>query len=202
MKKLFYFFVFLTVIIFVGSINIFLKINSNLNHIIGIDINLIIYLITTLICIYTSNKIFKKANLNKVKYYRRGIKITFANSFFATSIISMISACITYGFLEKILKNFNLGAGLINYTIFASKIWFISSPFIGLEVTVFRYFYEIGYFKTPIKYLIWKLMLFFIVSFLFYQERKLNCFIYSKAICDIFFLFLYSKICFEATIYI
>ena len=200
MKKIFYFFIILTLIIFITSINIFLKINSNFNHIIGIDINLILYLIIYIICIITINKIFKKANLKTSKNYRRDIKTAFANSFFISSLISIIYACIIYGFLKNILEIFNLKEGIINYCIFATKIWFISSPFIGLEVAVLKYFCELEYFKTPIKLLILKLLLFFIISFLFFEQRKASCFIYAKTLSDIIFLIYYTKICFDITL--
>lgn len=133
MKKIFYCFIFLTLITFIISINIFLKINSNLNHIIGVNINLILYLFITFLCIIKVNSIFKKSNLKDSKNYRKDIKIAFANSFFSSSIISIISACIIYGFSKNIFNFLNLKDGLINYTLFVSKIWFISSPFIRLR---------------------------------------------------------------------
>ena len=166
MKKLFYFLTILILIIFISSINIFLKINSDLNHIISININLALYLMIILICIFVVNRNFKKAKLNESKSYRKDMKIAFANSFFASSIVSIISACIIYGFLNNILELFKLKEGIINFTIFSMKIWFISSPFIGLEVTVFRYFYEIEYFKKPIKILIFKLLIFYFISYM------------------------------------
>lgn len=183
-----------------SSINIFLKINSDLNHIIGININLILYLIITIICVLVTNRIFKKANLKNSKRYRKDIKISFANSFFASSIVSIVSACIIYGALENILELFNLKEGIINYTIFSSKIWFISSPFIGLEITVFRYFHELDYFKIPIILLISKLLTFFVICVCFYFDKKINCFIYAKPICDIIFLIYYTRTCFDATL--
>lgn len=200
MKKIFYFFVIFTLILFVFSINIFFKIKSDLNHIIGIDINLILYLTITIICAIIINNIFKKANLKKSKNFRKDIKNTFSNAFFISSIISIISALIIYGFLKNILEIFNLKEGIINYTNFATKIWFISSPFIGLEVAIFRYFYEINYFKAPIKILIYKLLIFFVICFLFFSDRKTNCFIYAKPICDLIFLIYYTRICFDLTL--
>ena len=200
MKKIFYFFVIFTLILFVFSINIFFKINSDLNHIIGININLILYLIINLICIIVIDKTFKKAKLKKSTQYRKDIKNAFTNSFLVSSIISIISALIIYGFLKNILEIFNLKEGIINYINFIIQIWFISSPFIGLELVCFRYFYEIEYFNIPIKILIYKLLTFFIISCLFYEKRKLNCFIYSKPICDIIFLIYYTKICFDLTL--
>ena len=200
MKNLTNFLILLALIIFIISTNLFLKINSDLNHIIGININLLFYLVVTAICIFTVNRIFKKSKLSVSKNYRRDMKITFANSFFASSIISIVSACLIYGFLEKILEKFNISEGLINYTVFSAKIWFISSPFIGLEVTVFRYFYEIEYFKKPIKILLLKSLIFLLISVLFFAEKKVSCFIYAKPVCDIIFLFYYTRICFDTTL--
>lgn len=200
MKKTFYFFLILTFIILISSINIFLKINSDFHHIIGININLCLYLLIILICVFVINRIFRKAHLEYSKNYRKDIKNAFANSFFISSIISMVSAFIIYGFLENILELIHLKEGLINYCIFASKIWFISSPFIGLEIAVFKYYSEIEYLKVPIELLIYKLLAFFIISFLFYADRKTNCFIYAKPLCDIIFLFYYTKICFDITL--
>ena len=200
MKKFFYFFIILIFIIFVSIINIFLKINSDLNHIIGIDIILILHLLITCFCIIFTNKYFKKFDLKNSKNFRRDIKTAFANSFFTSSIISIVSACIIYGFLKNILELLNLKSGIINYCLFASKTWFISSPFIGLEVAVFKYFSTIEYFKKPIEILILKILLFFIISFLFYSTRKLNCFIYAKPICDLILLVYYSQICFGITL--
>ena len=137
MKKFFYCFLILISIIFISSINIFLKINSDLNHIIGVNINLILWFFIIFICIIKVNYIFKKANLNNSKKYRKDMKIVFANSFFSSSIISIISACIIYGFLKNFLQLLNLEKGLINYTYFVSKIWFISSPFIRIRSSNF-----------------------------------------------------------------
>lgn len=200
MKKIFYFLAILVLIVFITSVNIFLKIKSDFNHIIGIDINLFLYLIITIICLFTVNRHFKKANLDQSKTYKKDMKTVFANSFFVSSIISIVSALIIYGFLEKFLNFLNLKQGLINYTTFSMKIWFISSPFIGLEVTVFRYFKEINYFKIPIKLLIFKLIIFYIISALFFIDKKVNCFIYAKPICDMIFLLYYTKVCFDATL--
>ena len=200
MKKIFFFILFLTITIIITSINIFLKINSDFNHIIGIDINLILYFTITTICVFVINNIFKKSNLKDSKNFKKDIKNTFSNSFCISSIISIVFACIIYGSFKNILEIFNLKEGLINYTNFATKIWFISSPFIGLEVAIFRYFYEIDYFVIPIKILIYKLLIFFIISILFFSERKINCFIYAKPISDIISLIYYTRVCFDLTL--
>lgn len=200
MKKIFYVFLFSLGLLFIGILNTFLKINSDLNHILGINIILVLQLLIIIFCAIITNRHFKNIDFKNSKNYRKDIKTAFANSFFATSIFSIFSACIIYGFLKNILEVFNLQNGVINYCIFASKIWFISSPFIGLEVAVFKYFFTIDYFKKPIIILIFKLILFLLISFLFYGTRKINCFVYAKPICDIFFLLYYSRICFDITL--
>lgn len=200
MKKIFYFFLIFTSLMFIGSINLFLKENSDLTHIIGINIIIGIYLLISLICMFITTYSFKKLNLDNSKNYRKDIKIAFANSFFKTSLFSIISACIIYGFLENILETLGLKDGIINYCTFAAKIWFISSPFIGLEIAVFQYFYSIEYLKKPVIILILKLLTFLTISFLYYESRKNNCFIYAKPVCDIIFLIYYSRICFDVTL--
>ena len=154
----------------------------------------------TIICSFVINQIFKKSNLLNSKNFRKDMKTTFANAFITSSIISIVSACVVYGFLKNILGILNLKTGLINYCIFASKIWFISSPFIGLEIAVFKYFSTIEYWKRPIQILIYKLLAFLLISFLFYSTRKNNCFIYAKPLSDIIFLIYYSRICFDITL--
>lgn len=197
MKKFFFLIFTCIVITFLALINIFLYIYSDSNHLIGMSINLILYFTLIIICIIISNNIFKKSNLTNSKNYRKDIKKTFADSFFKTSIISIFLACIIYGYLKDILKLIHLKEGLINYCIFSTKIWFISSPFLGLTITVFRYFYELDYFYTPIFILLYKLFTFFLISFLFFYSKKINCFLYAKTICDIIFLIYYSKVCFS-----
>lgn len=200
MKKFFYIVLVLIFIIFIGGINIFLKINSDLNHILGTDIILILYLLIVISCSIVTNITFKKSRIEKTKNFKRDLKITFANSFVASSIISIVSACMIYGFLKNILDFIGLKTGLINYTMFAAKIWFISSPFIGLEIVVFKYFSVIDYFKKPIIILISKLFIFLAISFLYFSNNNMNGFIYARPLCDIIFLFYYSKICFDITL--
>ena len=200
MKKVFYIVLVLIFIIFIGGINIFLKINSDLNHILGIDIILILYLLIVISCIIVTNITFKKSRIENTKNFKRDLKITFANSFVTSSIISIVSACLIYGFLKNALDFIGLKTGLINYTMFAAKIWFISSPFIGLEIVVFKYFSVIDYLKKPIIILISKLFIFLTISFLYFSNNNMNGFIYAKPLCDIIFLFYYSKICFDITL--
>ena len=200
MKKLFYFIVILSFLIFISFINLFLKLKSDINHILGINLIIGINLFILIGCLFIINIYFKKSNLNSSKNYRKDIKTVFANSFVASSIFSIIVACIVYAFFQNILEILSLGQGLIHYCLFVAKIWFISAPFIGLELTVFKYFDAIDYWKKPITLLRLKLLTFFIVSFLYYGSRKSNSFIYAKPVCDILFLIYYSKICFDVTL--
>lgn len=200
MKKIFYAVLLSEIILFVFATNIFLKTQADFNHVIGINIILVIYFFIIFLCKIIIDKIFKKIDLANSKNFRRDLKNTFASAFFSSSIISIILACIIYGFLENILDLLGLRTGLINYCSFIAKIWFISSPFIGLEIVVFKYFSMIEYFQKPLKILIIKLFVFLFISCLFYTSRKTNCFIYAKPLCDIIFLFYYSRICFDITL--
>ena len=200
MKKIFYAVLLSEIILFVFVINIFLKTQADFNHVIGINIILAIYFFIIFLCKIIFDKIFKKIDLANSKNFRRDLKNTFASAFFSSSIISIILACIIYGFLENILDLLGLKTGLINYCSFIAKIWFISSPFIGLEIVVFKYFSMIEYFQKPLKILIIKLFVFLFISCLFYTSRKTNCFIYAKPLCDIMFLFYYSRVCFDITL--
>ena len=200
MKKIFYAVLLSEIILFVFATNIFLKTQADFNHVIGINIILVIYFFIIFLCKIIIDKIFKKIDLANSKNFRRDLKNTFASAFFSSSIISIILACIIYCFLENILDLLGLRTGLINYCSFIAKIWFISSPFIGLEIVVFKYFSIIEYFQKPLKILIIKLFVFLFISCLFYTSRKTNCFIYAKPLCDIIFLFYYSRICFDITL--
>ena len=169
-------------------------------NLLGMSIILGITLLISIGCFFIIHRIFKKAKLDLSKDFRKDVKIAFANSFVAGSIFSIAFACIIYGFLGNILEKIGLESGLINYTVFASKIWFISSPFIGLEIAIFEYFNSLSYYKKPIIILLIKLLVFIIICALYYSSRKTNCFIYAKPVCDFIFLLYYSKICFDITI--
>ena len=200
MKRIFYAVLLIEIILFVLAANIFFKTHADFNHVISINIIFAINFIIILVCKIVIDKIFKKTNLDNSKSFRRDLKNTFASAFFSSSLISIILACLVYGLLEKTLELFNIKTGIINYCSFIAKIWFISSPFIGLEIVVFKYFSTIKYFQKPLKILIMKLFVFLFISCLFYTSRKANCFIYAKPICDILFLFYYSRICFDITL--
>ncbi len=200
MKKAFYLVLSITFFIFIFIFNLFFKINSDINHIIGINIIIFINFMISLICFLTIKNIFKKEKLNNNEEYKKFLKIVISNSFVTSSIISIFIAIILYGFLKNILSIFNLKTGLINYIVFASKIWFISAPFIGLEITIIQYFNELKYYKTPIIFILFKLTVFLLLGGLFYIKYKTNCFVYAKPICDLIFLPYYSKICFRLTL--
>jgi len=193
-------FIILLSLLFILTINIFFKINSNLIHIIGINIVIFLNLIISLACIIISKIIFKKNNQNSIKKFNEFIKTSVADSFFITSIISIISSILIYCLLKKFLYILNIDNGIINYTVFAAKIWFISSPFIGLEIVIFKYFKEINYSKKIIFILIIKFILYLFISLIAHIKYPNSCLIYAKPICDFLFLFYYSKICFQLTL--
>lgn len=169
-------------------------------RIIGIAIMMAISLLIDIGCILIINRKFKKAKLRESKNFRKDIKTAFSNGFIASSIFSIVVACIIYGFLEKLLEILNLSEGIINYCIFATKIWFISSPFIGLQFAIFKYFISIDYWEKNISILIIKFLTYLSICVLYYHSRKFNCFIYAKPVCDFIFLIYYSKICFDITL--
>ena len=128
------------------------------------------------------------------------MKTATANSFVATSILCTCIAGILYCFLGNILSWFPLKTGTINYTVFASKIWFVSSPFIGLEIVIFSYFKELDYYSSPIKVVLLKLLVYLILCFILYFNRDVNCLVYAKPLCDIIFLPMLTRICFDLTL--
>lgn len=187
-------------IIFILTINIFLKITSNRNHIIGINFIILLNLILLINSFISINLIFRNFDLNNSKNFKNNLKIKIANSFFISSIISIIGALILYSFLKDFLEIFHIKQGIINHITFASKIWFVSSPFIGLEITIFKYFYKLETYKKTIHIALAKLFIYFILLELLYIKYKTNCIVYAKPICDIIFLPYYTKICFDLTL--
>lgn len=198
MKKIHYVFYILILILFVFIINIFKLINKNYNYQYSINIIFLVNIILYITCIISINFIFKKSNLKE--NFKNNIKNAISNSFFISSSICIIYSIFIYSFLGTLLSFTNLSTGLINYCLFASKIWFVSAPFIGLELTIFKYFSEIDYLKTPIFIAILKLIIFVLITFLLYFKYPSNCILYAKPICDILFIFYYSKICFELSL--
>jgi hypothetical protein len=150
-----------------------------------------------IICLITINIIFKNSNLEKKKKFKENIQNAVANSFFISSIISIIGALIVYCLLKNILGIFNIKEGIINYTVFAAKTWFVSSPFIGLELTIFKYFFKLETHKKTNIILVLKFLIYCILSAILYIKFKNNCVVYAKPICDIIFLPYYTKVCFD-----
>ena len=137
--------------------------------------------------------------MQKSKNFKEDLSCAVANSFFINSLIAIPLAILIYAFLKKFLVIIKVPDGIINYTIYATKIWFISSPFIGLEITIFKYFSEIKYYKTPILLVTFKFIIFIILSIPLYFKYNISCIIYAKIITDILFLFYYTKTCFGIT---
>jgi hypothetical protein len=187
-------------IIFIFILNVFEKNNSNTTHLISINIILLLNLIISLFCFITIKIVFKSYDFNNNKKFKENFKNAIANSFFFSSIISIIIALIIYCFLKNILELFNIEKGIINYTTFASKIWFVSSPFIGLELTIFKYFSKLEVYKKITIILLIKFIAYFILSLILSIKFQNNCIVYAKPICDIIFLPYYTKICFDLTL--
>jgi hypothetical protein len=199
-KKLSVFFSILIAIIFIFVVNIFLKINSDFTHLISLNLIILLNFIILLSCLISINIIFKNSNLDQEKNFKENIRSAVANSFFISSIISIIGAFIIYYLLKNILEFLNIKEGIINYTIFAAKTWFVSSPFIGLEITIFKYFSKLEIYKKPAIILAIKFIIYCSISLFLYLKLKNNCIVYAKPICDIIFLPYYTKICFDLTL--
>ena len=199
-KKIFYLVLSCEIILFFLTISIFMRKYSDFTHIAGTYIVLAIYILMIFLCKIVVDVIFRKTNFKTSKNFRRDMKNTFANAFFSSSLVAIILACILYGFSHQVFELLGFPTGIINYCSFITKIWFISSPFIGLEITIFKYFSTLEYFPKPIKLIVSKFLLFICISILFYTSRKINCFIYAKPVSDILFLFYYSKICLDITL--
>jgi hypothetical protein len=197
-KKLSSFLCILIAIIFAVCINIFLKLTSDTTHLFGINILLIFNLFIYIIDAIAIAIIFKRTDFSKNgKDFRLNLKMTIANSFCISSFISIICAIIIYCFSGKILSLFSLSSGIINYSTFALKTWFIASPFIGLELTIFYYYSIIACNQKPVFILLVKFLAYVILALCFHLISKTNCIVYAKPICDILFLIYYIKICFN-----
>ena len=160
-KKVFYLVLSLEIILFFLAIHIFIGKYSDSTHIVGIYVVLTIYMIMIFLCKIVIDAIFHKTNFTTSQNFRRDMKNTFANAFFCSSLIAILLACILYGFSHQIFELLGLKTSIVNYCSFITKIWFISSPFIGLEIVIFKYFSTLSYFQKPIKLVIAK--------FVFYQ---------------------------------
>jgi hypothetical protein len=196
-KKLSIFINILIAILFVIILNLFEKFQNDTVHLISINIILLLNLIISIACLITIHIVFKKSHLEKSKKFKENIQNAVANSFLASSIISIIGAIIIYCLLKNILGIFNIKEGIINYTIFATKTWFVSSPFIGLELVILKYFSKLESHAKTVIIIALKFVVYCILAGILYIKFKTNCVVYAKPICDIIFLIYYTKVCFD-----
>lgn len=160
MKKLFYFFLILISVLFIVSINVFLNYVSNSTHIISTNIILGLYFGITIVCLWIVHHYFQKNQSDSFQNFRKNIKIAFSNAFIISSIVSILFACIIYTFLKNILEIVKLENGMIQYCLFASKIWFISSPFIRSRNFHFSLFFYYRILEKAHYYFIFKIFCF------------------------------------------
>lgn len=186
-------------IFYLVIISLFFKLITDTNHIIGITIIIGITVVINIISIVFIDFFFKKYDLESVKGLRINLKKAISNAYVASSIISIVFALVVYTSFDKILELTNLSVGIINYTFFIAKIWFISSPFWGLELTIFKYYSFLDYDKKIGKIFVTKVLIWLILGCIFYFKYKVNCLIFAKPITDFVFLIYYTKICFDLT---
>ena len=163
-----------------------------------------IYIILIFSCIFISNILFKKNNFKENDSpidFRKKISEAVANSFTISTIFTTIIILLLYHFLEKILFYLNIKTGIIHHTIYSLKIFFVSLPFLGLEITIHRYFYQINCYNKIIGIIFSKLIIFIILSILLFFKYNTSSILYSKLITDILYLYFYTKTCFALTIF-
>lgn len=198
-KKLSTIFCLLIGILFIVLLKIYLKLKTNLLKIIAMDFILIANIAIIIICSIVVWYIFRQYNFKKKKKFKKFISSAVARAFLYSSIASIIFAIIIYGFFGKIIKNIHIASSIQNYAILYSKIWFVATPFIGLEITIFKYFSKIESYLKPVLICILKLLIYVGLTALFYIKFPNECFVYAKPISDILFLPYYIKICLDLT---
>lgn len=193
--------IFIAYILFTNIFNLILK-----NEIKFISFNIInsIYLILIISCIVISNIIFKKNNFkddDNPKDFRKKLSDSVTNSFIISTIFTTIIILLLYQFFEKILLTLNIKTGIIHHTIYSLKIFFVSLPFLGLEITILRYFYQINCYNKIIENIFVKFIIFILLSFLLFFKYSSSSILYAKLITDLLYLYFYTKTCFAITIF-
>ncbi len=196
--------IILIFIIYILITNIFNLILNNEIKFISFNIINSIYLILIISCIVISNIIFKKNNFKEddsPKLFRQKLSEAVSNSFVFSTIFTTIIIILLYQFFEDILDTINIKTGIIHHTIYSLKIFFVSLPFLGLEVTILRYFYQINCYNKIIEITFSKLIIFILLGILLFFKYNSSCILYSKFLTDMLFLYFYTKTCFAITIF-
>ena len=191
-------------IIYILYTNIFNLIFKNEIKFISFNIINFIYLILIFSCIIISNIIFKKNDFKEddnPKNFRKKISEAVSNSFVITTIFTTLIILLLYQFLEKILFTLNIKTGIIHHTMYSLKIFFVSLPFLGLEITILRYFYQINCYNKIIETIFIKLIIFIVLSIILFFKYSTSSILYSKLITDLLYLYFYTKTCFGITIF-
>lgn len=203
-KNIYRILIVLIFLIYILSTNIFNFILGNKIRFIGFNIINSIYLILIFSCIIISNIIFKKSDFKEndsPKEFRNKLSESVSNSFVISTIISTVVIILLYQFFREILTYLNIETGIINYTIYALKIFFVSIPFLGLEITILRYFYQINCYDKIIKVILSKFFIFLFLTFILFFKYNSSAILYSKLVTDMLFLYFYTKTCFGITIF-
>lgn len=202
-KKTFYLITsFITLFYLLGSI-FFMNTFGNKIKLLGISYINSIYLILIGTCIFICYRTFKKYNFQEkdsAKSFRKKMSEATSNSFIISTIITTTIVILLFQFLEDILEYLKFEKGIINYTVYALKIFFVSIPFLGLEITIYKYFYELECYSKICKIFSFKILTFFIFTFaLFFKYNTSSC-LYARILTDLLFLYYFTKTCFEITI--
>ena len=205
MKNNKYTFLFILIFsIYIAFINIFsLLLGNQIQFISLLIINLIHILLIAFNIIILNNE-FKKNNFNandNLKVFRKKISESVSNGFIISTLFNVVIILLLYQFLGDILNILNIKTGILNYTIYILKIFIVTIPFLGLEITIFRYFKEINCYNNIFYLLLYKLIIFIILTIIIFFKYNLSSILYSKIITDFIFLYFYTKTCFSITIF-
>lgn len=202
-KKIFYLTIFFISIFYLIGSFFFITAFGNKIKLLGISCINLIYFALISTCIFICHKTFKQYNFqsnDSAKNFRKKMSEATSNSFIISTIIATTVVILLFQFLEDILKYLNFKVGIINYTVYALKIFFVSIPFLGLEFTIYKYFYELECYLKISKILFLKVLTFFIFTFTLFLKYNTSSYLYARILTDILFLYYFTKTCFEITI--
>lgn len=152
-------------------------------QILGIFLNLIIYLIMIFpIIIISLKKDFYKSKKN------------FIFALTLSSIIEIILSIIIYVFPENIFSLLSNTSGIINYATYASKILFVSSSLYGLKILIPSYLFHKKAKKKLATLILLKIAICIILIFLGYHIFNTKGIFYAFPATDLIFCIIYSII--------
>jgi len=152
----------------------------NLIQVQAFFLNLIVYIIMIfpLIIICSNKKIFST-------------KKTFFNNLIFCTILEILFSAFLYLFPNKIFSLFTDTKGIINFAIYSSKIFFISSSLYSLKIFIPAYLYNQKKTKKLAILVLTKIAItiFFIITFNMLFNTK--GFLFAFPICDFIFYIIY-----------